>query len=123
MTTPLTATTFLKRIVCTCTYLVISGRYITLFDKNLVKHRISPTHEQITHLSRNELTVKEETYVCKFTFCSDWKFAALMIGIKAANSTFFCPWCLFAKEYRSAFNVDWEEVNCFLARLFISSSH
>jgi len=64
---------------------------------------------QITHLSRNGLMVKEENYECKFTFCSDWKFAALMIDIKAANSTFFCPWCLCAKEYRSAFDVDWEE--------------
>ncbi len=35
------------------------------------------------------MKVKEQNMQCLFTFCSDWKFAALIIGIKAANSTFF----------------------------------
>ena len=57
--------------------------------------------EQIQALHKNGLKVGEVLYELQFQFSSDWKFLALMIGIKAANSTFFCPWCMCAKEYRT----------------------
>ena len=29
----------------------------------------------------------------EFHFCSDWKFLSLVLGINAANSNHFCPFC------------------------------
>lgn len=57
----------------------------------------------------NQIQIKKKTFKIDYLFCSDWKFLSLIIGIKAANSTYFCPWCMCAKEYRSGLDVDWEK--------------
>src|SRR2546421_10378677 len=31
-------------------------------------------------------------------FSSDWKFLAICLGMNAANSNYFCPWCLCSKN-------------------------
>ena len=66
--------------------------------------------KQINRLHSDGIMVFDKHYDVDFYFCSDWKFLSLMIGIKAANSTFFCPWCLCAKEYRDGgTTVDWSK--------------
>ncbi len=40
-------------------------------------------------------------------FSGDWKFMALVMGIKAANSNFFCLYCECPKELRSDMNRSW----------------
>lgn len=40
-------------------------------------------------------------------FSGDWKFMALVMGIKAANSNFFCLYCEYPKELRSNMNHSW----------------
>ena len=40
-------------------------------------------------------------------FSGDWKFMALVMGIKAANSNFFCLYCECPKESRSDINRSW----------------
>lgn len=44
-----------------------------------------------------------------FTFCSDWKFLALMMGTGAANSDYFCPWCLASKDTKVFLDTDCEK--------------
>ncbi|RGB27558.1 hypothetical protein C1646_768948 [Rhizophagus diaphanus] len=40
-------------------------------------------------------------------FSGDWKFMALVMGIKAANSNFFCLYCEYSKELCSNMNHSW----------------
>lgn len=65
--------------------------------------------DQIAELDSEGLMINQKKMEFEFIFCSDWKFLSLMIGIKAATSVFFCPWCLCAKEYRSCLLEDWEK--------------
>jgi hypothetical protein len=43
----------------------------------------------------------------EFFFSGDWKFMALIMGIKAANSNFFCLYCECSKELHSDINRSW----------------
>jgi hypothetical protein len=65
--------------------------------------------EQISQLASTGITIETTHFNLEFVFCSDWKFLALLIGIKNANSTWFCPWCLCSKHYRQLLELSWEE--------------
>lgn len=45
----------------------------------------------------------------KFVFCSDWKFFALVMGMKSASSMWCCPWCMVGKHHRDYIDTDWGE--------------
>ena len=64
--------------------------------------------EQITGLLEG-IVIDNRAINFQFTFCSDWKFLALLIGIKQANSTWFCPWSMCAREYRNSITTDWNK--------------
>ncbi|PKY32968.1 hypothetical protein RhiirB3_451535, partial [Rhizophagus irregularis] len=40
-------------------------------------------------------------------FSSDWKFLAICLGLNAANSKYFCPWCEVSKEKQGDFSYEW----------------
>ncbi|CAB4423108.1 unnamed protein product [Rhizophagus irregularis] len=40
-------------------------------------------------------------------FSSDWKFLAICLGMNAANSKYFCPWCEVSKEQQGDFSYEW----------------
>ncbi|GES79267.1 hypothetical protein GLOIN_2v1792490 [Rhizophagus clarus] len=40
-------------------------------------------------------------------FSSDWKFLAMCLGLNAANSKYFCPWCEVSKEQQGDFSYEW----------------
>ncbi|PKC62344.1 hypothetical protein RhiirA1_397698 [Rhizophagus irregularis] len=40
-------------------------------------------------------------------FSSDWKFLAMCLGVNAANSKYFCPWCEVSKEQQGDFSYEW----------------
>jgi hypothetical protein len=40
-------------------------------------------------------------------FSSDWKFLAICLGLNAANSRYFCPWCQISKEQQGDFSYEW----------------
>ena len=65
--------------------------------------------EQIATISISgiKLNEKDPPYYFSFIFCSDWKFMALVLGLKAANSTYFCPYCTCSKGERDLLELDW----------------
>ena len=65
--------------------------------------------DQIRELSKTGILVDGKKIDLEFVFCSDWKFLALLLGLKNANSTWFCPWCMCSKEYRQLLNISWKE--------------
>ncbi|EXX71393.1 hypothetical protein RirG_078850 [Rhizophagus irregularis DAOM 197198w] len=40
-------------------------------------------------------------------FSSDWKFLVICLGMNAANSKYFCPWCEVSKEQQGDFSYNW----------------
>ena len=50
-----------------------------------------------------------ETIKVNFVFSSDWKFLALLMGIRNASSTYFCPWCCCPRDLRNSLQIDWGE--------------
>src|SRR5690348_14657951 len=40
---------------------------------------------------------------------ADWKFLALVLGVNAANSRWFCLWCLCQNDERGLTTIDWEK--------------
>jgi hypothetical protein len=65
--------------------------------------------DQITELANNGITINGKRFTLEFVFCSEWKFFALLIGILAANSIWFCPWCMCSKGYRQNLEMDWSK--------------
>jgi hypothetical protein len=65
--------------------------------------------EQIKLLSQTGIAVGDKHYKLEFIFCSDWKFLAILLGLKSANSKWFCPWCLCSKAYRQLLELEWDE--------------
>ena len=43
----------------------------------------------------------------EFYFSGDWKFMALVKGLKAANSKYFCLFCECPKDSRGNLNLQW----------------
>ncbi|RHZ85686.1 hypothetical protein Glove_62g41 [Diversispora epigaea] len=41
-------------------------------------------------------------------FSSDWKFLAICLGLNAANSKYFCPWCEISKEQQGDLSLEWK---------------
>lgn len=58
---------------------------------------------------KNGIFIGSRMVTFKFVFCADWKMFAQLLGIKAANSNFFCPWCLSSKDNREKLNANWNE--------------
>lgn len=65
--------------------------------------------EQIQDIGKNGIWIKNRCVKFLFRFCSDWKFLALLLGIKNACSTFFCPWCMCTKDERQDLTFEWTE--------------
>ena len=63
--------------------------------------------KQIEALYREGLELNARTHKFRFFFCSDWKFLSIIMGLKAANSKFFCPWCLCTKSEREDLDFAW----------------
>ena|SRR3990167_1841710 len=61
---------------------------------------------QITALGAY-INIGQRTVKLNFKFCSDWKMLALLMGLKAANSVYCCPWCMSSKKQRQMLDVDW----------------
>lgn len=47
------------------------------------------------------------TWNIEFYFSGDWKFMALVKGLKAANSKYFCLFCECPKDSRGNLNLQW----------------
>jgi hypothetical protein len=47
------------------------------------------------------------TWNIEFYFSGDWKFMALVKGLKAANSKYFCLFCECPKDLRGNLNLQW----------------
>ena len=58
-------------------------------------------------LVKDGIIIDGDKFTFTFVFCSDWKFLALVLGIKAANSKYFCPWCLIDKDRIHYIDEDW----------------
>ncbi|RHZ67232.1 hypothetical protein Glove_302g9 [Diversispora epigaea] len=41
-------------------------------------------------------------------FSSDWKFLAICLGLNAANSKYFCPWCEISKGQQGDLSLEWK---------------
>ena len=61
----------------------------------------------ISELHEHGIVRGEHTLKVNFVFSSDWKFLALLMGIKNANSKYFCPWCCCSKDVRNDIQIDW----------------
>src|SRR3990167_9550112 len=61
--------------------------------------------EQVEKL-KDGIQINDKTVILNFIFCADWKMFAQLLGIKAANSTYFCPWCLASKNNREKLDGD-----------------
>ncbi len=85
------------------------GVYAGKEDREKLEIVFPELMKQIHSLSQTGLTVDDKQFELEFIFCSDWKFLALLLGLKNANSIWFCPWCLCSKEYRQALNLKWHE--------------
>lgn len=62
-----------------------------------IKQLFSVVNEELKNVAINGIQILEAKYKVKFFFCSDWKFLALSLGLNAANSKYFCPWCTCTK--------------------------
>lgn len=65
--------------------------------------------EGIIDLHENGIMKEGQKLAIKFVFSSDWKFLALLMGIKNATSTYYCPWCNCDKHSRNNLQFDWSE--------------
>ena len=52
---------------------------------------------EMEDLEQNGLDIDGTKVECEWFFCADWKFLATFLGMNAANSHYFCLWCLCNK--------------------------
>ncbi len=53
-----------------------------------------------------EISFNGKVFPIKYYFCSDWKFAALVHGLNAANSNHPCLWCTRKKDKKGPIFLD-----------------
>ncbi|CAI2177265.1 14592_t:CDS:2, partial [Funneliformis geosporum] len=72
-------------------------------------------------LKNNGLEIAGFLWHFELYFSSDWKFLAICLGLNAANSNYFCAWCLCSKQEINDTTLNWRitksindlKINCF----------
>lgn len=63
-----------------------------------------------SEMDKNGVEIEQEEFKeleLELFLCADWKFLAEVLGINAANSRWFCLWCLCQKDEKANANIDW----------------
>lgn len=68
----------------------------------MVQHGSSDEIEQLTTIK-----VDDDEYRIKFFLGADWKFLALVVGIKSASAIYSCIWCTCASHERYDVTMAW----------------
>ena len=92
-------------------------RYYTLIlypgieNYNILQKTLAPLINDLTILKEQGLLDEQgNNWKFEFYFSSDWKFLAICLGLNAANSENFCPWCFCSKKNISNKNYENEWV-------------
>ena len=68
---------------------------------------LSTLLEDLWFLKENGLQIGTTYWNFEFYFSADLKFLAICLGLNAANSTYFCPWCNVNKNQYEDTQADW----------------
>ena len=72
-----------------------------------LKFMLSTLLEDLWFLKENGLQIGTTCWNFEFYFSADLKFLAICLGLNAANSTYFCPWCNVNKNQYEDTQADW----------------
>src|SRR4051812_28859694 len=73
--------------------------YPKIKNYNILQKALAPLIRDLTILKEQGLLDKQgNSWNFEFYFSSDWKFLAICLGLNAANSEYFCPWCFCSKK-------------------------
>jgi len=73
-----------------------------------LKECLGQTFKEIEEIKCEGLKIDGEHFDVEWYCCSDWKFLALVYGLNAACSKFFCIWCFCTKDMINDLDVeDW----------------
>jgi len=64
--------------------------------------------KELQELSNSGMMINNTLWNFELFFSSDWKFLAICLGFNAANSNYFCPWCMITKNQRGNGQVEWK---------------
>lgn len=67
--------------------------------------------DEINEISSNGISALGKKFDVHFYLGGDWKFIAAVCGLDAANSTFSCIWCNYAKNQRHCLETQWSIVD------------
>ncbi|CAG8627462.1 4243_t:CDS:2, partial [Racocetra fulgida] len=76
-------------------------------DRKLLEIILNPFFNDLKDLKNNVLNVADILWNFEFYFSSDWKFLSICLGLKAANSKYFCAWCSCSKNKIGDATQDW----------------
>lgn len=78
-------------------------------DYECLKNALNPLIQELNHLKENGfLDNFDKHWKVSLYISSDWKFLAMVLGFNAANSDYFCPWCLCKKSEQGNLNSNWK---------------
>lgn len=83
-------------------------------ERQILEALFNELNKPLLKLATEGLTLDSgEECKFKFHFCSDWKFAAIVLGNTAANGKYSCLWCSIMSSFRNVdndalTNLDWK---------------
>ncbi|RHZ85685.1 hypothetical protein Glove_62g40 [Diversispora epigaea] len=66
------------------------------------------THAWLHQFLNSDFYQASREWKIELYFSSDWKFLAICLGLNAANSKYFCPWCEISKEQQGDLSLEWK---------------
>jgi hypothetical protein len=62
---------------------------------------------ELRDIKENGMIIEDIHWNFELYLSSDWKFLSICLGFNAANSTYFCMWCLISKKQQGDLNTDY----------------
>jgi len=72
-----------------------------------IEKMLVPLMRQLVQIKNNGIKIDNQKIDIDLSIAADWKFLALVMGLNAANSRWFCLFCLCQNDQRSWTTVDW----------------
>lgn len=76
-------------------------------DYNTLKSAMASFLQELRELATQGITITNIHWKINLYFSSDWKFLAICLGINAAKSNYFCPWCTIKKSQQGDLSLMW----------------
>ncbi|CAG8831774.1 33735_t:CDS:2 [Gigaspora margarita] len=86
--------------------------YPGIEDYQILQNVLMPLIHDLKDISQNGIDDEfGNKWNIQLYFSSDWKFLALCLGLNAANSIYFCPYCKCTKKEIGLYNRCWDKKN------------